>query len=90
VTNHGHTVTLRTRSGNAVRKAMRLNQWMAQNKLCAECNDPIEFADCRFENPNCFVEGEVNRILCKVCQERALRQPKSLPGQEEPYDVVVY
>lgn len=90
MTNHGHTVTLRTRSGNAVRKAMRLNQWMAQNKLCAECHDPIDFADCRFENPNCFVEGEVNRILDKKCQEKALRRPKSLPGQGDEYAVEVF
>ena len=71
------TITLHTRSGNAVRKHMRMQQWMAQDKRCAECGVEVDFADCRFEDPNTFVEGKTNRILCKKDQEKLLSRRRS-------------
>lgn len=78
------TVTLRTRSGNAVRKHFRFQQWLSQGKRCAICNAEVEFADCRFETPNTFTEGETNRILCKRCQEKVLsRRRQGVPDAVE-------
>ena len=70
--------TLHTRNGNAMRTEMRFKQWLTQGKRCAHCTHgrPLEFQDARFENPNHFVEGEVNLVVCRSHQWKSLSRQR--------------